>query len=456
MRLFNLVITFSVISYLIAGGSALLTVNGSVAFAQTAANAAERQMLENQLLELEKQIDQHEATIAEYQSQGKTLTKEIGALNAQVNKLNLQIKAVSLQVTKLDQEISTTKTQITTAEEDIDLNRSALIKLMQRLYENERKNLAEVLLQSPRLSDFFGNLNGILSVKDTLSQTVEKITALRSDLLEKKEDLAAKRSDVAALKAAQDAQKKSAQAVQKDKNVLLTQTKGQESKYQTILKEAKKTAAEIRNRLFEFIGGGSLTFEKAHDLAKVAERATGMRAAMILAVLDRESALGRNVGQCNYKTAMHPTRDLPIFLALLEELAKIGKQPPEPVMVSCPIVSDGAYGGAMGPAQFIPSTWKLYRSKIQEITGSNPPNPWSHGDAFVATGLYLKDAYNSSSCRNYAEENKNSLPYEFLRERCAAAKYYAGGNWYKFRFLYGDPVVNKAQKFQSDIDVLNS
>jgi len=456
MRLFNLVITFSVISYLIAGGSALLTVNGSVAFAQTAANAAERQMLENQLLELEKQIDQHEATIAEYQSQGKTLTKEIGALNAQVNKLNLQIKAVSLQVTKLDQEISTTKTQITTAEEGIDLNRSALIKLMQRLYENERKNLAEVLLQSPRLSDFFGNLNGILSVKDTLSQTVEKITALRSDLLEKKEDLAAKRSDVAALKAAQDAQKKSAQAVQKDKNVLLTQTKGQESKYQTILKEAKKTAAEIRNRLFEFIGGGSLTFEKAHDLAKVAERATGMRAAMILAVLDRESALGRNVGQCNYKTAMHPTRDLPIFLALLEELAKIGKQPPEPVMVSCPIVSDGAYGGAMGPAQFIPSTWKLYRSKIQEITGSNPPNPWSHGDAFVATGLYLKDAYNSSSCRNYAEENKNSLPYEFLRERCAAAKYYAGGNWYKFRFLYGDPVVNKAQKFQSDIDVLNS
>ena len=456
MRLFNLVITFSVISYLIAGGSALLTVNGSVAFAQTAANAAERQMLENQLLELEKQIDQHEATIAEYQSQGKTLTKEISALNAQINKLNLQIKAVSLQVTKLDQEISTTKTQITTAEEDIDLNRSALIKLMQRLYENERKNLAEVLLQSPRLSDFFGNLNGILSVKDTLSQTVEKITALRSDLLEKKEDLAAKRSDVAALKAAQDAQKKSAQAVQKDKNVLLTQTKGQESKYQTILKEAKKTAAEIRNRLFEFIGGGSLTFEKAHDLAKVAERATGMRAAMILAVLDRESALGRNVGQCNYKTAMHPTRDLPIFLALLEELAKIGKQPPEPVMVSCPIVSDGAYGGAMGPAQFIPSTWKLYRSKIQEITGSNPPNPWSHGDAFVATGLYLKDAYNSSSCRNYAEENKNSLPYEFLRERCAAAKYYAGGNWYKFRFLYGDPVVNKAQKFQSDIDVLNS
>ena len=456
MRLFNLVITFSVISYLIAGGSALLTVNGSVAFAQTAANAAERQALESQLLELEKQIDQHEATIAEYQSQGKTLTKEIGALNAQVNKLNLQIKAVSLQVTKLDQEISTTKTQITTAEEDIDLNRSALIKLMQRLYENERKNLAEVLLQSPRLSDFFGNLNGILSVKDTLSQTVEKITALRSDLLEKKEDLAAKRSDVAALKAAQDAQKKSAQAVQKDKNVLLTQTKGQESKYQTILKEAKKTAAEIRNRLFEFIGGGSLTFEKAHDLAKVAERATGMRAAMILAVLDRESALGRNVGQCNYKTAMHPTRDLPIFLALLEELAKIGKQPPEPVMVSCPIVSDGAYGGAMGPAQFIPSTWKLYRSKIQEITGSNPPNPWSHGDAFVATGLYLKDAYNSSSCRNYAEENKNSLPYEFLRERCAAAKYYAGGNWYKFRFLYGDPVVNKAQKFQSDIDVLNS
>lgn len=425
----------------------------SLVFAQQ--NSAERQELERQLIELEAQIDQHEATIAEYKKQGKTLQSEINNLNANINKINLQIKSINLNLSKLDKEIVVNKSEIIDAENKLDVNKNALVKLIQKLYEDERRGLMEILLKTPRFSDFFGNLNNVLSVQDSLSVTVKKVAELRTNLLDKKEDLALKRSDVAQLKAIQDAQRAAADRIKKDKNVLLAQTKGQESKFQTLLKETQKTASQIRSRLFEFIGGGSLTFDKAYDLAKVAEGATGMRSAMILAVLDRESALGRNVGQCEYQTAMHPTRDLPIFLALLSELKAVGKQPPEPVRVSCPIVSDGAYGGAMGPAQFIPSTWKLYRDKITAITGSNPPNPWSHGDAFVATGLYLFEAYNSSSCRNYAEQNQNVAPKQFLQERCAAARYYSGGNWYKYRFLYGDPVVKKAEQFQQDIDILN-
>ena len=407
-------------------------------------------------MELEKQIDQHEAAIEIYKKQGKTLQNEISGLNTKINRINLQIKAVNLSLAKLDNEILDNKNEIQVTENKLTLNKDALANLIRNLYENDRAGLIEVLLKNPRLSDFFNNANNLLSLQGSLSVTVSQITQLRTKLIDEKENLAAKRSEAAALKAYQDSQRKSVQGVKNEKANLLTQTKGQESRFQSLLKETKKTAAQIRNRLFEFIGGGSLTFEQAYEFAKVAERATGIRAALILAVLDRESALGRNVGQCDYRTAMHPTRDLPIFLAILNDLRAVGKQPPEPVKVSCPIVADGAYGGAMGPAQFIPSTWKLYQSKISEITGSNPTNPWSHGDAFVASGLYLADAYNSSSCLNYAEENKGTLPYQFLRERCAAAKYYAGGRWFRYRFLYGDPVVKRAERIQADIDTLNS
>lgn len=412
-----------------------------VVFAQQS-TSVERQQLEQQLADLEKQIDQHEATIAEYQKQGKTLQGEIGNLNTKINKLNLQIKAINVTLGKLDKEIVVNKGEIVDAENKLEVNKTALTKLIQRLYEDERVGLVEILLKAPRFSDFFGNIDNVHSIQDALSATVRKVANLREDLITRKEELATKRSDAAALKAAQDAQKLATDRAKKEKNALLTQTKGQESKFQAILKETKKTAAEIRKRIFQFFGGGEMSFEKAYQLAKLASQATSVRAAFILAILDKESGLGQNVGKCPYQESMHPTRDLPIFLTLIASLKDAGIAPPEPILVSC-ANRDGSYGGAMGPTQFIPSTWNIYKDRIAELTGHNPASPWNNGDAIMATALFLKD--------RHADEST----YE--KEKRAAAIYYCGGNWTRYVCtVYSNKVMEKAQQFQNDIDVLNS
>lgn len=411
-------------------------------FVYAATSQEERAALENQLADLEAQIAKDQATIEQYQKQGKTLTGEINSLNSKINKLNLQIKAINLSLTKLDKEIVENKSNIRVTEDKLELNKTALYRLIRDIYEKDRAGLVEVLLKKPRISDFFNNINSSLSIQGNLALTVDAIKNLRGKLMLEKEDLAEKRSDAARLKAAQNAQQKTLQGTKQEKATILAVTKGQESKYQDIVKQTKKTAAQIRSRLFELLGGGSLTFEKAYDFAKFAEQATGIRAAMILAVLDRESALGQNVGKCGYKTAMHPTRDTPIFLALV---AALGINP-DTITVSC-ANADGAYGGAMGPAQFIPSTWNLYKNKVADITGHNPASPWNNGDAFVATALYLKDA--SRGCDAIYSKQLDA-------ERCAAAKYYAGGNWRRHLWGYGERVVIRAQQFQNDIDLLNS
>ncbi len=406
---------------------------------------AERKVLEQQLTDIEGQISQYESTVSNYKKQGKTLQSEIDRLNTKIKKLNLQMKAIEISITKLDEDIVENKTKVTVVEQDLDFNKRALQRTLQQIRERDAAGLFEVLLKNPDLSGFVNDLNNLMVFQDNLRLGVEKISNLRVELVTEQEALAEKRTDAVSLQRYQDEQRAALQDVKGEKSTLLVTTKGQESKYQELLTLSKKTAAQIRAQIFEFLGGGELSFEEALKYAKVAEAATSVRAAMILAVLDRESALGQNVGRCKYnevnsrsgKPAMNPTRDVPVFLSLTSALSIS----PDTVTVSC-ANADGAYGGAMGPAQFIPSTWNLYAKRVGELTGNNPASPWRNADAFMASALYLRDsgALKGSS---------------ISEERRAAARYYAGGRWQRYLWTYGERVVTRAQQFQADIDVLN-
>ena len=419
---------------------ALLVIMLSGPFAVTHAQSSEQERfrLEQELAQLEQQIDGYEDTISVYQKQGKNLKGEIGKLNTQISKINLQVKAINLEIAKLDLEIGKNKSQIITTQKNLDFNRRALTAALRNLYEKDRTNLVQLLLQNASLSGFFGNVHGLIAVQDDLQQVIRKVNNLRDELLDQQQELALRKSDQRSLALARDSQKKSLEGVKVEKSDLLTKTKGEEGKFQQLLAVTKQTAAQIRSKIFQFLGGGELNFGEAYKLAKMAQEAVGVRAAFILAVLDRESALGQNVGRCQYQGAMHPRRDIPVFLQLLAEL----NINPDTIRVSC-ANRDGAYGGAMGPAQFIPSTWALYKDRIAGVTGNRPPSPWRNADAFVATALYLKDQ--GANLENNADTTRR-----------AAAKYYAGSRWRSYLWTYGERVVSKTRQFEEDIRTLGA
>jgi len=402
---------------------------------------AERTQLESQLAQLETQIDQYQGQIQSYQSQGNTLNGQISQLNAKIASLNLQIKATTLTIQQLDTQISDTQNQIGVTQADIVSKKAAMGQLLEALYRSNQVSLIEVFLKNPRLSDFWDETQSITLLQNDLRATVQQVTDLQSQLQNQEQDFMASKADAASAVVYQQAQAAEVAGTKTQKAQLLTATKGQESKYQALLVQTQATAAQIRNRIFQLLGGGQLSFEDAYQYAKLASNATGIDPAFILAILDRESALGQNVGQCNYKTAMSPSQQ-PTFLAITASL----NLDPNTMMVSC-ANADGAYGGAMGPAQFEPSTWELYASGIAKVTGDNPPSPWSNSDAFVATGLYLKDGM--TGC-------KAVYSAAIDQERCTAAKYYAGGRWKNYLWTYGQAVVTRAQSFDADIKTITS
>ena len=402
----------------------------------------EREQLEEQLEEYEQQIREYQATIVQYQQKGNTLQAEIDRLNARIAGINGKIDTINTSLSKLSGQIATTSSKIDEVQSKIGRSKEVLTEVIQRMDRDEKRGLLDILLENQNLSDFFVSVNDLLVIQDSLKDSLIELGEFREELITQKEILALEKSDVEALRLYQVQQKQEVASTKSEKDSLLTVTKGEEAAYQQLLAVTEKTAAEIRARIFRLLGGGEMSFEEAYKYASYAEKRTGVRAALILAVLDRESALGRNVGQCNYKTAMAPgppdssRDDITPFLQITKELGL----DPDKALVSCPIVADGAYGGAMGPAQFIPTTWMAYKSRIEAVTGSRPANPWNNLDAFVASGLYLKDAGASSN------------------ELAAAAKYYCGSSWQRYvcTNVYGAAVIEHAAQFEKDIEILES
>ena len=400
----------------------------------------ETQQLKEQLKEYEQQIEELQKTVTIYQQKGSTLQAEVDRLKSKISSINGQISKITKTLNTLSGQIQTTASKISDTQGKIERGRDALAGIIRRVSKDDEKGLVEILFENQSLSDFFVNVNDLVLLQENLKETLDDLDVLKDDLITQKELLALERSDVEVLRLYQVRQKEEVEGTKAEQDHLLAVTKGQEASYQTLLAQTEATASQIRARIFRLLGGGQMTFEEAYKFAKFAEQRTGVRAALILAVLDRESALGRNVGQCTYHTAMAPgppessRDDVTPFLAITKKL----NLDPDETLVSCPIVSDGAYGGAMGPAQFIPTTWVAYESRIEAVTGSRPASPWRNLDAFVASGLYLKDSGGASN------------------ELAAAARYYCGGNWQRSVCMnvYGAAVINRAAQIQKDIDIL--
>jgi len=133
---------------------------------------------------------------------------------------------------------------------------------------------------------------------------------------------------------------------------------------------------------------------------------------------------------------------VPKFLSIIESLTKANflKTDAFTTPVSCCMIQNGQYfgwGGAMGPAQFIPSTWMLYKDAIEQKTGVSPANPWNIRDSFLANALYLKDL------------GAGSQTYQ--KEITAAMKYFGcTTSWCERN--YGRPVMTAATCIQDYMD----
>lgn len=422
-------------------------------FAQTNLTPEERAQLERDLAQLEKDMAQTQATINGLQAEGASLQRDIAILDGEIKKAKLQVRTTEIQITQLINGIQVHGRTIQTLSGKIENEREALAQILRRTQEINDYTLVEAMMSSQDLSDFFADLDAYAMINEEMHVSVNELRTSRLASEKARTSLQGQKTDQEILREALVLEQREVEAKEAEKQKLLAETKGQEALYNQLKNAQEQNAAQIRAKLFPLRDTEGIQFGDAVAYAKVASAKTGVRAALILAILSQESDLGKNVGQClitsletgdgkgkNTGNPFPGTMKVPRDTVPFERIMRASGRDWSNTPVSCPL--PGGYGGAMGPTQFIPSTWEMYDARIRAALGVPAADPWNAQHAIMATALYLADVGGTGG--------------SYLSEHTAAARYYAGGNWATSGQAYGNSVMSKAAAFQKDIDFLNA
>jgi len=398
-------------------------------------------------------------------------------LGQEINKLTGEIRKTGAEIQRKNSLIQNIKTDITDKEQSLDdLNnrlrreKESLEKIIRKRYELGDATLLEVILSNKNISDFYEDAPAFSYVQNSLSNSFEIIDTLKSEIFGEKISLEEKQQQEDEAKYFLQVEQQKIESQKKERDQALDVSQQKEASLATLKQEREKEAASIRNKLFELrdLAGGGISFGDAYAYAKEAGGKTGIRPAFILAILEQESNLGKNVGTCNRNNnepiwteimpgplrygnfvangrscsgAASPCSwrdDQSIFQELMQKL----NRPLVGTPLSCPIGGMG-WGGAMGPSQFIPATWKDYESRIAASVGVTTPDPWNARHAIHATALYLS--------------NLGAQSQTYAAERDAACKYYSGRGCSDPNVrnaFYGNGVMGRAINIQANIDLI--
>lgn len=411
---------------------------------------ADRARLEKELANLEAEIAAKQKELSSQKGKSVSLSRDISILTTQINKAKLEIKSKNLVIQKLGGEIIEKSKKINVLNGKIDNIKESLAQLIRKNREIDNKSILALILSKNTISEAYSDIDAFSSIKKSINQSVAEIKGVKYETEEEKILLEQKKNKEIDTKVQLETARKQVELNEKDKQQLLSISKNKEQEYQKLLDQKAKRRAEILAVLFDLRDASAIPFGKAYEYAKIAEEKLGIRPAFLLAILTQESNLGRDQGSCyvtNMETGsgvssksgkaftnvMKPTRDIKPFFDIT---TSVGRDPYK-TLVSCPIGGSG-YGGAMGPAQFIPSTWQIIKNRVASLLGIKTPDPWYAKDAFMASAIYLTDLGAKGS--------------SYTSERNAACRYYSGrvcDAKKPANSFYGDSVMKKAATIQT-------
>ena len=374
---------------------------------------------EDQISDTKDEIKKLEKTKKKKETIKNSYVQNASILKGHINRLVGNINSVKKEAERVNEEIDQAEKNIENKQKQIQISRVRVSKILREISYYKREMRLIVLDDRKGLEEY-------IRVQKAVEELQKKAVGDLYELKEEKKSLEKDKADKDALKDKLLSEKNSLEGEKQKKNSDLYSVNKQIAIKDKEIKAINRKINALQSALSSFLGK-SFNAKDIVEAVKFASKRTGVRKEFLMAMLDKETDLGRFTGGCTYKNTKMRSTDKKIFKSICKELGYNYKKK----KISCAL--SYGYGGAMGVAQFMPSTWLGYKSAITRYTGHNPPDPWSLTDGVMGMAEKLK--------RGGADRKKG--------EHYAAKLYYCGSPrskyWDTHCEVYADKVASWAK-----------
>jgi peptidoglycan hydrolase CwlO-like protein len=197
------------------------------------------------------------AKAAQKSGQAKTLSSAIDYLNTQIKLAQAKIATTTIQLEKLNVEIQDLSGRIESIDYSLDDLTKLFISRVRETYMRPGKFDTAIIAQSSGLPDILRNVEYTKKIRDHDRSILLALEKSRLDASAQKELKEEKQTEIEALKKKLDADKAALNSQIASKNQLLTETKNDEKRYQSLRQEAANRVAQLANYA-NSRGGGTL------------------------------------------------------------------------------------------------------------------------------------------------------------------------------------------------------
>ncbi len=405
-------------------GNKILTVENVLAADSTL--TPEEQKAQEEQKKLEEKAKKTKDKISDLNKKKKKYESKKQKATAEASAIKGGIYELSKNITNIQGEVKETEKTLKQIEDDIKEKEKEIIKERETMGSIIRKiNRQKINLKMTMLDGEKG-LDDYIRSRDTMESLQKDILRQLNTLKEERRNLEKVKREKKETKEKLDSQKSGLEREKNKKYWLLNQKNKEIIEHDKKIKGIQRKIDKLNSALSSFLGKSFNTNDIVQAI-KFASKKTGVRKEFLMAMLDKETDLGRFTGGCTYKNTRMKSADKAEFKKICKSLGYNYKKK----KISCSL--SYGYGGAMGVAQFMPTTWIGYKNAISNYTGHRPPDPWSLVDGVMGMAEKLRRA----------GANKKS------KEHYAAKAYYCGGPgsryWNTHCEAYADTVISWAK-----------